>query len=124
MITGLHHIAILASEKARTLAFYGALGFQVESCHPRPDRKDEIVFMTAAGLTLEIFVSEGNPPRVSGPEAYGLRHVAFRAENAQAVRDALQQAGYQPEPMRSDAINGKAMFFVKDPDGLPIEIHE
>ena len=42
----------------------------------------------------------------------------------QAVRDVLQQAGYQPEPMRRDVINGKAMFFVKDPDGLPIEIHE
>ena len=124
MIAGLHHIAILASEKARTLAFYGALGFRVESCHPRPERKDEIVFMTAAGLTLEIFVSAGNPPRVSGPEAYGLRHVAFLVEDAQAVRDALLQAGYQPEPMRRDTITGKAMFFVKDPDGLPIEIHE
>lgn len=36
----------------------------------------------------------------------------------------LLQAGYQPEPMRVDTITGKAMFFVKDPDGLPIEIHE
>ena len=124
MISGLHHIAILASEKARTLAFYGALGFRVESCYSRPERRDEIVFMTAAGLKLEIFVSEGNPPRVSGPEAYGLRHAAFAVENARAVREGLLQAGYQPEPMRMDTITGKAMFFVKDPDGLPIEIHE
>ena len=124
MIAGLHHIAILASEKTRTLAFYETLGFRVTACHPRPERQDEIVFMETAGVTLEIFVSVGNPPRVSGPEAYGLRHVAFSVTDADAAREAVMRAGYLPEPLRRDAINGKAMFFVKDPDGLPIEIHE
>ena len=28
------------------------------------------------------------------------------------------------EPLRTDDFDGKAMFFVKDPDGLPVEIHE
>jgi len=123
-MTGLHHIAILASQKDRTLAFYRALGFQVTVSHPRPERQDEIVFMTAAGVTLEIFVSQGNPMRVSGPEAYGLRHAAFATADAAGMRERLLQAGYQPEPLRRDAINGKPMFFIKDPDGLPIEIHE
>ena len=124
MITGMHHVAILASEKARTVAFYEALGFQVRQCCPRPERRDEIVFMQMAGMTLEVFVSAGNPPRVSYPEAYGLRHLALAAPNAAAVREHLLQMGYQPEPMRQDAISGEAMFFVMDPDGLPIEIHE
>lgn len=124
MIAGLHHIAILASQKARTVAFYEALGFRVTACHPRPERQDEIVFMGAAGVTLEVFVSQGNPPRVSDPEAYGLRHAAFAVTDAESVRETLLCAGCQPEPLRRDAINGKAMFFVKDPDGLPIEIHE
>ena len=124
MIAGLHHMAIIASEKGRTLAFYEALGFRVKACHPRPERKDEIVFMETAGITLEVFVSQGNPLRVTGPEAYGLRHAAFAVTDAEAAREALLRAGYQPEPLRCDAINGKAMFFVKDPDGLPIEIHE
>ena len=124
MIGGLHHIAILASHKDRTIAFYEALGFRVTACHPRPERQDEIVFMEAAGVTLEVFVSQGNPLRVSGPEAYGLRHAAFAVPDAAAAREALLRAGYQPEPLRRDAINGRAMFFIKDPDGLPIEIHE
>lgn len=124
MIAGLHHIAILASEKTRTVAFYEALGFRVTACHPRPERRDEIVFMTAAGVTLEIFVSAGNPPRMSAPEAYGLRHAAFVVPDAEAVRRALLQAGYQPEELRCDSINGAPMFFIKDPDGLPIEIHQ
>ena len=124
MIAGLHHIALLASEKARTIAFYEALGFQVERCHIRPERHDEIVFMISAGVTLEIFVSVGNPARLSYPEAYGLRHLALAVSDAQAAREHLLQFGYQPEPIRHDAFTDEAMFFVNDPDGLPIEIHE
>ena len=124
MIEGLHHVAVLASEKERTVSFYEALGFRVRECHVRPERRDEIVFMEQSGVTLEIFISRGNPPRTSNPEAYGLRHLALRAGNAQAVRRSLLSAGWQPEEMREDTFDGKAMFFVKDPDGLPIEIHE
>ena len=124
MMTGLHHIAILASEKARTLAFYQALGFTVSACHLRPERQDEIVMMEGAGVTLELFISSGNPPRVSGPKAYGLRHVAFRTDDAAALRAQLLHKGFQPEPLRRDDYTGEAMFFIKDPDGLPIELHE
>ena len=124
MISGLHHIAILASRREETLRFYGALGFAVTESHVRPERNDEIIFMEQAGVTLEIFVSAGNPPRVSGPEAYGLRHTAFAAADAAAVREELIRMGYGPEELRSDTFSGKAMFFIKDPDGLPIEIHE
>lgn len=124
MIAGLHHIAILAAEKERTVRFYEALGFQVRECHVRSERNDEIVFMEQCGVTLELFISSGNSPRTSNPEAYGLRHLALRSSNAQAVREKLVHAGWQPEQMRTDTFDGKAMFFVKDPDGLPIEIHE
>ena len=124
MIAGLHHVALIASDKARTVAFYEMLGFRVTSCHPRPERQDEIVFMEAADVTLEIFVSRGNPQRLSGPEAYGLRHAAFRVQDARAMRDKVAAAGWNPEELRQDALTGEYMFFVKDPDGLPIELHE
>ena len=124
MMTGLHHIAILASDRAASLAFYEALGFRVVSCHPRPERQDEIIFMEQSGVTLELFISRGNPARLSGPEAYGLRHVAFRTDDAAALRAQLLHKGFQPEPLRRDDYTGEAMFFIKDPDGLPIELHE
>ena len=91
MINGLHHIAILASNRAATLAFYEALGFIVVENHVRPERNDEIIFMEQAGVTLEVFISAGNPLRLSGPEAYGLRHVAFCVSDAAAVRNSLFQ---------------------------------
>ena len=106
MLKGLHHIAILASNRAETLAFYEALGFMVTENHIRPERKDEIIFMEQAGVVLELFISAGNPPRVSFPEAYGLRHVAFRVENASAAREALIRKGYAPQELRHDTFTG------------------
>ena len=96
MIEGLHHIAILASKRAETLVFYEALGFVMTENHVRPERNDEIIFMEQAGVTLEVFISAGNPPRVSGPEAYGLRHVAFRVSDSAAVREALIRKAMRP----------------------------
>ena len=124
VITGLHHIAILCSNRETTLRFYGYLGFAVVESHVRPERNDEIVFMERQGVMLELFVSSENPQRVSSPEAYGLRHLALRVVNAKAIREKLIEVGYDPEPLRTDAFDGRKLFFVKDPDGLPIELHE
>ena len=122
--TGLHHIAILCSEREASLRFYETLGFRVTESHVRPERNDEAIFMNGPGIVLELFISVGNPQRVSGPEAYGLRHLALRTEDAEDAREKLITAGYAPEPIRTDTFNGRKLFFVKDPDGLPIELHE
>ncbi len=120
----IHHIALLASERERTLAFYAALGFGVRASHPRPERRDEIIFMEREGMMLEIFISTGNPARPSNPEAYGLRHLAFSVSDVAQAHAQLCEAGYQPEPLRRDSFTGESMFFIKDPDGTPIEIRE
>lgn len=128
--TGLHHIAILCAEREASLRFYETLGFVVYESHVRPERNDEVIFMEqqgcvdGPGIVLELFISAGNPQRVSNPEAYGLRHLALRTENAEVARENLITAGYAPEPIHTDTFNGRKLFFVKDPDGLPIELHE
>ena len=128
--TGLHHIAILCSEREASLRFYETLGFRVTESHVRPERKDEVLFMEqqgcvdGPGIGLELFISEKHPQRVSNPEAYGLRHLALGVTDAEATHMILLEAGYAPEPIRTDTFNGRKLFFVKDPDGLPIELHE
>lgn len=130
IITGLHHIAILCSEREASLRFYETLGFAVYESHVRPERNDEVIFMEqqgcvdGPGIVLELFISEKHPQRVSNPEAYGLRHLALGVTNAEAAREKLITAGYNPEPIRTDTFNGRKLFFMKDPDGLPIELHE
>ena len=129
MIVGLHHVAILCSKRERSLRFYEALGFKVYETHIRPERRDEVIFMKQAdeesvGMILELFIAEDHPRRVTSPEAYGLRHLALRVLDAEAMRQSLLSSGYEPEPIRMDTFNGQKLFFVKDPDGLPIELHE
>ena len=125
MIRGLHHIAILCSDREAALAFYeGALGFVQTFRHARPDRGDEIIMLRGYGMTLELCVTAGNPPRVTSPEAYGLRHLALRVTDLAALVSELEKKGYCPEPMRTDSFTGEPMTFLKDPDGLPIELHE
>lgn len=124
MITGLHHIAILCSERQRSVRFYEILGFAIREAHLRPERNDEVIFMERQGITLELFIATGNPQRVTSPEAYGLRHLALRTNDVHMARKSLMDSGYAPEPIRTDTFDRRMLFFVKDPDGLPIEIHE
>ena len=119
-----HHIALIASERDRTVAFYGVLGFHVTVEHIRPEKKDAMILMTDGDTVLEIFVKPDAPKRPSFPEARGLRHIAFRTENLDETVTQLVRNGYAPEPIRRDTFTGERMTFVPDPDGLPVELHE
>ncbi len=123
-ILGLHHIAILAKDREASLRFYTCLGFELYEQHRRPERQDEILMLKKGDVVLELFIAASHPERVTSPEAYGLRHLALAADDVQAVCDGLKRFGYAPEEIRYDTFSGKAMTFVKDPDGLPIELHE
>lgn len=67
---------------------------------------------------------ENPPARVSGPEVCGLRHLAFRVEDMDGAVAWLKGMGIETEPVRMDEFTGKRMTFFRDPDGLPLELHE
>ena len=67
---------------------------------------------------MELFIDFTHPARITNPEALGLRHLAFEVDDVDA--EWIRLAKYNPEPIRMKD-DGKKMFFVKDPDGLPIE---
>ncbi len=124
-LNGIHHIAILCSDREKSLSFYAdALGFTIRGSHVRAERRDEVIFLDGFGVTLELFIASDHPQRVTRPEAYGLRHIAFRVPSAESCHTALTMHGYDPEQIRIDTFNGKKLFFCTDPDGLPIEFHE
>ena len=116
MIRKLHHIAIIVSTE-EGIDFYKALGFVEEK---RIDRGyDQIVWLTGYGEKLELFIDGTHPARVTQPEALGLRHLAFEVDDVEKEWNRLVE--YKPEPIRTKE-GGRKVFFVKDPDGLPIEI--
>ncbi len=118
MIKKLHHTAIIVSSEAG-VDFYKDLGFAEEN---RIDRGyDQIVWLIGYGEKLELFIDGRHPARVTGPEALGLRHLAFEVDDVPGLWEQLGK--YRPEPIRTKE-DGKKVFFVKDPDGLPIEFRD
>ena len=117
----LDHIALIVS-KEENLSFYEKLGFKEKN---RIERGyDTVVFMECNGLLLEVFIDPNHPTRVSGPEALGLRHIAFVVESLEEVmRDVESLGGVQCEEIRTDWF-GRRFTFTKDPDGQPIELKE
>ena len=110
---GLDHIALIVSSED-SLRFYEKLGFREAERFERS--YDTVVFMSCGNITLEIFVDPNHPERVSSPEAKGLRHMAF-------IVDRIEDLDMEMGEIRTDWF-GRKFTFVKDPDGLPIEIKE
>lgn len=120
-----HHIAIIVSDYEKSKEFYvDKLGFEIVKETHRKDRGDIKLDVRQGDVELEIFVVQNPPRRVTNPEACGLRHLAFFVENIETAVDRLNEMGIQTEPIRIDEITNKRMTFFKDPDGLPLELHE
>ena len=121
----IHHIAIICSNKDAAVDFYvNKLGFPIVRENYRPERDDWKIDLKLNDATeLELFIMKDHPARPS-PEAYGLRHLAFRVPSVDETVAELAGKGIECEPIRYDTFTGEKMTFFHDPDGLPIEIHE
>lgn len=121
----IHHIAIICSDKDSAMDFYvKKLGFPVVRENYRPERDDwKIDLKINEDTELELFIMKNHPERPS-PESYGLRHLAFKVDDVESSVKELEAKGIVCEPVRTDEFTGKKATFFKDPDGLPLEIHE
>lgn len=124
-LSKVHHVAIIGSNYEKSRHFYvDLLGFEVIRENYREARKDYKIDLQLDDLELELFIVPDCPKRLSYPEAYGLRHLAFYVENVEETVKELNEKGIETEPIRVDEYTGKRMTFFSDPDGLPLEIHE
>ena len=121
-----HHIAIICSNYETSKRFYSeALGFEISHEVFREERKSwKLDLKINPSLQIELFSFPNPPPRVSRPEACGLRHLAFRVTSMEAAITRLHSFGIKTEPIRVDEFTGKRFTFFEDPDGLPLEVYE
>ncbi|MGM9640910.1 MAG: VOC family protein [Faecousia sp.] len=125
ILNQVHHVAILASDYEKTKEFYvNKLGFEILRENVRPERGDVKLDLRCGDCELEIFGAPGHPARPTNPEAYGLRHLAFRVQDVEETVRQLHDLGIETEPIRLDPYTNCRMTFFKDPDGLPLELHE
>ena len=121
----LHHVAIICSDYDAAKEFYvEKLGLPLAREVYRPERRDYILTLLVGGVEIELFIVENPPQRVTNPEARGLRHLAFHVENIEPAVAWLNGMGIETEPIRTDPFTGGRMTFFRDPDGLPLELHE
>ena len=121
-----HHIAVICSDYQRSLDFYTRiLGLKVLAEHYRESRDS---YKTDLALddeyVIELFSFPSPPPRVTNPEAAGLRHLAFEVDSIAETVAELDALGIAHEEVRTDEFTGKHFLFFQDPDGLPMEVYE
>ena len=121
----LHHVVIIVSSREKAKEFYGEkLGLPILRESFRPDKGDWKLDLRLGDGELEIFAVPSAPARPSYPEALGLRHLAFRVDDIRKAVAELEGKGIACEPIRVDPCSGRPFTFFRDPDGLPLELHE
>ena len=125
MLEATHHVAVICSDEAKALDFYvNKLGFAVEKEAWRETQQDWLRMLRLGNTVIELFIKADAPRRPTEPEALGLRHLAFRVSDIEAAVSWLHARGIETEPIREDPYNGGRLAFFRDPDGLPLELHE
>lgn len=98
-LAGLHHVAIIASDYARSKRFYTeVLGLRVVAEHYRAARDS---------WKLDL-----------------ARHLALRVTDLDEAVAYLNAHGVATEPVRVDEYTGRRFTFFADPDDLPLELYE
>jgi len=125
MLRKQHHIAIISSSWEKARQFYvEKLGFTLVREVYREAQQDYLRMLELGETTLEVFIKPEAPQRVTNPEAMGLRHLAFHVADIEPAVAWLNGMGIETEPVREDLVNGGRFTFFRDPDGLPLELHE
>lgn len=126
MLKRIHHVAIICTDYTVSKNFYvNILGLEIVQEVYRAERKSYKLDLSVNGYyQIELFSFENPPERRSGPEAAGLRHLAFEVDDVAAAAAKLNAKGVKTEDLRIDEYTGKAFTFFSDPDGLPLEIYQ
>ena len=126
LLQAVHHIAVICSDYSRSKTFYtDVLGLQVIREVYREERHSwKLDLALGNQYIIELFSFPDPPSRVSGPEACGLRHLAFTVADIDEAVQQLLQKGVTTEPVRIDPHTKKRFTFFADPDDLPIELYE
>lgn len=131
------HLVVGVTDMDRALAFYrDVLGMDVvfESLisgepfdavlHATRKQEGRVVGGLVGGLMIELLSIGANPPEQERrPGITGIHNVSLSVIDLDDTHRRIVAAGYTPDQEPFE-IGGVRMFFVKDPDGTPVEFIE
>jgi len=121
-VSGVHHVAIIASDYVRSRRFYTeVLGMRLLRRHEYPDGKFTLAFVGFGDGGAEIELTHN-----WGVERYeigsGYGHIAVEVDDAYAACERVQQRGGKITRPAGPMKHGTTVIaFVEDPDGYKIE---
>jgi len=126
------HTAITVSSLDASIRFYTEiLGFTCERIIDMPGSNGRIALLKNADFTIEMFQFTGSMSPSASEEILlkdlrpiGVKHIALRVNDIRAADAYLHEHGVEfiSEPVRG--ARGFYRFFIKDPDGIPLELTE
>ena len=132
MEVSVHHVAISVTHLEKSKDFYEKFGFEEKLTWESPDKSLIICQLMLNGICLEIFKYENyqempltakeldtDLPRI------GVKHFGLTVNSIEEMNEILIEQGIVSE--KQQIITGRTgvrYFFIKDPDGLLLEIVE
>lgn len=127
---GIDHYAISVSDSEKSRKFYEKLGFQTVKEYQADDGSVRILQMEKDGFLLEMFYYPDSEPTPDFVETLntdlhvnGAKHMALAVEDPQEAAEYLLREGLIREmPVINEGCLGRPYFFIKDPNGIFVEI--
>lgn len=129
MLKSFEHVGMTVSNMDRAVTFYcDLLGLKLH-LRKKTDDGADLVFLDAGGGMLEIIAPANGANRaVDVPDdTAGLRHLTFLYESVDQTFARLEVAGVEIKERPRFAYNPEVLHkvaFVRDPDGIIIELAE
>jgi lactoylglutathione lyase len=126
-ITGLAHIGIRVHDLARSAAFYEVLGFGKPIVPPSPD--PVAILEHPSGVEINLIINapvakEANVLMDVPVKHAGITHIALMVPDLEAAQATLEAAGISLSGGPVQFTPTQRGFFVRDPDGNVIELHQ
>lgn len=126
-LSAIAHVGIRVHELERSVRFYRVLGFEKTLGPIGPEPVAILEHPCGIEINLVLNAPDASTPNVLMDvpvKAPGITHLALSCPDIAAAARAIEEAGYRVKDGPVRFPNGAQAIFVRDPDGVVIELNQ